>query len=147
MDFAGPINGKMVLVLVDAHSKWIEASWTPDATSATVIEEQREQFARFGIPETLVINNRTCFVSEEFETFLRANGIHHLTSVPYNGLAERPVQIIKKGLKKNRVHPYLSGRVESKQQAQKKQHESKSRDRIFAIGSKVWVHNTQRGDK
>ncbi len=77
LEFAVPINGKMVLVLVDAHSKWIEASWTPDATSATVIEEQREQFARLGIPETLVTDNGTCFVCEDFETFLHANGIHH----------------------------------------------------------------------
>ena len=71
LDCAGPIDGKMVLVLVDAHSKWIEAVWTPNATSATVIEELREQFARFGIPETLVTDNGTCFVSEEFEAFLR----------------------------------------------------------------------------
>lgn len=92
LDYAGPIDGKMVLVLVDAHSKWIEAVHTPNATSATVIEELREQFARFGLPETLVTDNGTCFVSEEFEAFLRANGIHHLTSAPYhpasNGLVE-----------------------------------------------------------
>ncbi len=103
LDYAGPIDGKMVLVLVDAHSKWIETIWTPNTTSATIIEELREQFAKFDIPETLVIDNGTCFVSEEFETFLRANGIHHLTSAPYhlasNDLAERAVQIVKQGLK------------------------------------------------
>ena len=46
----------------------------------------------------------TGFVSQEFEEFLRKNGISHVMSAPYhpasNGLAERAVQIVKKGLKK-----------------------------------------------
>ena len=48
----------------------------------------------------------TCFVSEEFESFLQANGVKHVTSAPYhptfNGLAERAVQIVKNRLKKER---------------------------------------------
>ena len=94
----------MYLILIDAHSKWIEAFNTPTATSAAVINELRTTFARFGIPETVVTDNGTCFVSSEFEQFLDKNGIRHITSAPYhpasNGLAERAVQIIKKGLKK-----------------------------------------------
>ncbi len=31
----------MYLILIDAHSKWIEAFCTPNATSQTVIEELR----------------------------------------------------------------------------------------------------------
>ena len=50
-------------------------------------------------------DNGTCFVSEEFESILQANGIKHFTSAPYhpasNGLAERVVQIVKNGLKKD----------------------------------------------
>ena len=49
-------------------------------------------------------DNGSCFVSEEFELFLQKNGIKHITSAPYhpatNGLAERAVQIVKRGLKK-----------------------------------------------
>ena len=104
IDYAGPFQGKMILVLIDAHSKWIEATCTQNATSAAVIDELRSWFARFGIPETIVSDNGTCFVSEEIEAFFRSNGIQHLTSAPYhpasNGLAERAVQIVKKGLKK-----------------------------------------------
>ena len=59
---------------------------------------------RFGLPETINTDNGTGFVSQEFEEFLRKNGISHVTSAPYhpasNGLAERAVQIVKKGLKK-----------------------------------------------
>ena len=105
MDYAGPVQGKMYLVLIDAHSKWIEAFCTPTATSAAVIEELRPLFAKFGIPETVVTDNGTCFVSAEFENFLASNGIRHITSAPYhpatNGLAERAVQIVKRGLKKS----------------------------------------------
>ena len=95
----------MYLVLIDAHSKWIEAFCTPTATSAAVIEELRPLFAKFGIPETVVTDNGTCFVIAEFENFLASNRIRHITSAPYhtatNRLAERAVQIGKCVLKKS----------------------------------------------
>ena len=104
MDFAGPFQGKMILVFIDSHSKWIEAFPTNSCTSHTVIEHSRTLFAQFGVPEVLVSDNGACFVSQEFETFLLKNGIKHVTTAPFhpssNGLAERAVQIIKKGLKK-----------------------------------------------
>ena len=88
----------------DRHSKWIEAVCTPSATSSAVIEELRTLFAQFGIPETTVSDNGSCFVSAEFEAFLENNSIKHITSAPYhpasNGLAERAVQIVKRGLRK-----------------------------------------------
>ena len=106
MDFAGPFQGKMILIVIDSHSKWIEAFPTDSATSSKVIELSRTLFAQFGVPEALVTDNGPCFVSEEFETFLLNNGIKHITSAPYhpatNGLAERAVQIVKNGLKKEK---------------------------------------------
>ena len=101
LDYVGPVQGKM---FIDTHSKWIEAVCTPNATSSTVIEELRTMFAQFCLPETVVIDNGTCFVSSEFEAFMQAHGIKHFTSSPHhpasNGLAERAVQVVKKGLKK-----------------------------------------------
>ena len=77
---------------------------TNSTLSSVVIEELRTVFAKFGLPETIVTDNGTGFVSQEFETFLQKNGIKHVTSAPYhpasNGLAERAVQIVKRGLKK-----------------------------------------------
>lgn len=43
-------------------------------------------------------------LSEEFQSFLKTNGVRHTTFAPYhplsNGLAELAVQIVKKGLRK-----------------------------------------------
>lgn len=104
LDFAGPFQGKNILVAIDAHSKWIEAVCTKSMSSSCVIEELRSWFARFGLPEMLVTDNGTCFVSSEFEHFLHKHGVRHATSAPYhpvsNGLAERAIQILKRGLKK-----------------------------------------------
>ena len=106
LDYAGPIDGKMFLVLIDAHSKWIEVFCVQSASSSNTIEKLRTVFSQFGIPETLVTDNGSCFISDEFQSFLRANGVSLVTSAPYhpssNGLAERAVQILKNGLKKVR---------------------------------------------
>ncbi len=67
LDYAGPVQGKMILILIDAHSKWIEAICTLNTTSAAVIEELRTLFAQFGLPETVVTNNGARFVSAEIE--------------------------------------------------------------------------------
>ena len=58
-------------------------------------------------------DNGTPFVSDEFIHILHQNGIKHNTSAPYhpasNGLAERVVQIVKRGLKK-----VISGDINSR---------------------------------
>ena len=101
LDFAGPFQGKLILVAIDAHSKWIEATCTSSTSPSCVIEELRTIFAKFGLPETIVTDNGTGFTNEQFRSFLKDNGIRHTTSAPYhpasNGLAERAVQIVKKG--------------------------------------------------
>ena len=67
-------------------------------SSSSTIEVLRDLFARFGIPEQLVSDNSAQFVSEEFQAFIRSNGIRHITSATYhpatNGLAERAVRSV-----------------------------------------------------
>ena len=104
IDYAGPFMGKMFLVTVDAHSKWIEADIADTATSTGTIQKLRRMFATHGIPDTLVSDNGSVFTSREFQQFVQSNGIKHITTAPYhpasNGLAERAVQTLKSGLKK-----------------------------------------------
>ena len=104
IDYAGPFLGKMFLVTVNAHSKWIEADVVDGATSTGTIRKLRQMFATHGIPEIIVSDNGSVFTSKEFQQFAQMNGIKHVTTLPYhpvsNGLAERAVQTIKMGLKK-----------------------------------------------
>ena len=104
IDYAGPFFGKMFLLLIDAHSKWLEVHMTTSSTSATTISLLRKSFSSLGLPEVLVSDNATNFTSEEFEQFLKKNGVKHVKTPPYhpasNGLAERAVQTFKEGMRK-----------------------------------------------
>ncbi|XP_030608895.1 uncharacterized protein K02A2.6-like [Archocentrus centrarchus] len=106
VDFAGPFEGHMYLVIVDAHSKWPEVHIMDSTTSSKTIQVLRGLFSRYGIPHSLVSDNGPQFCSEEFSTFLKANGVKHIRSAPYhpasNGLAERFVQTFKHALKSSR---------------------------------------------
>ena len=112
-DYAGPFLGRQFLILVDAHSKWMEVKVVNNATSAVTIDQMRSIFATHGIPEMLVTDNGTVFTSEEFNSFTKQNGIRHVTSAPYhpssNGLAERAVQTFKSFMKKS-----TSGSIEAR---------------------------------
>ena len=83
LDFAGPVQGKMFLILIDSHSKWIEVMITTGSTSAIVTQALKTWFAQFGLPEMVVTDNGPGFASEEFEVFLQNNGIKHM-SAPYH---------------------------------------------------------------
>ena len=104
VDFAGPVQGKMLFVVVDARSKWPEVAVMNSTTSAASIEVLREIFSRFGYPRELVSDNVPQFTSREFMDFMAEFGIRHFRGAPYhpktNGLAERMVQTVKKQLGK-----------------------------------------------
>ena len=104
IDYGGPYMGYMLLVIVDSYSKWLEVIPMKTATSQATIAKLQKVFADHGLPEHIVTDNGTNFVSAEFETFLKRNGVKHTTTAPghpaTNGLAERYVGFIKKQLKK-----------------------------------------------
>lgn len=93
--------GHTFLIVIDAHSKWIEAAIVPSTSTEATLKVLRTLFATHGIPESLVSDNGTGFTSQDF---MSENGIRHSRTSPYhpssNGLAERAVQTIKHGIAK-----------------------------------------------
>ena len=102
IDFCGPFMNKMFLIIVDAHSKWMEVKIMNKITAQDTIIELRDVFATMGLPKIVVSDNGPTFTSEVFSTFLSDNGVKHVTVSPYspasNGLAERGVQTFKSSI-------------------------------------------------
>ena len=188
IDFAGPFMGHMFLVLIDAHSKWLEVHLMKSISAVPTIERLKSIFAIHGVPRKIVTDNGLAFVSEEFRLFTSQNGIIHVKSAPYhpstNGLAERAVQTFKQGLLHQKLgsietklscflfkyrltphsttgsspaelllgrrpcsrldilHPDLAVRVESRQAAQKQDHDTRGiSERKFVEGDLVYVRD------
>ena len=76
-DFTGPMAGEMILVVVDARSK-MKAYPMATATATTTIQQLRQLFAQFGIPQSIVSEYGPQFAAVEFENFGKLNGIHHI---------------------------------------------------------------------
>lgn len=104
LDFLGPIDNRMFLVIVDAYSKWVECyDMKNNVTSSNLVNKLCDFMSHYGIPSTLVSDNGTAMTSDCFKNFCKLNGIQHLTSPPYhpasNGQAESFVKVVKKGIK------------------------------------------------
>ena len=53
IDFAGPIQGTMLFIAVDAHSKWPEVIPMSSTTTAKTIALLQDMFSCFGIPHEI----------------------------------------------------------------------------------------------
>lgn len=98
----------MLLIVVDAYSKWLEVKITNMTTTELTIAILDELFARHGIPITLVSDNGPQFTSADFKDFLQNSGVkYHKLTAPYhpvtNEQAERYVQTVKDDLKTMRT--------------------------------------------
>ena len=103
VDYAGPVEGRFFLIIVDAHSKWVDIYNTKGTTTSETVRCLQHSFAQFGLPISIVSDNGPCFISQEFKEFVENSGIRHITTAVYkpstNGLAEKMVQTFKKALR------------------------------------------------
>ena len=94
----------LLLVAVDAFSKWPEVFVVASTFAKQTADKLRRVFATHGLPVTLVSDNGTPFASTEFRHFMTSNGITHRRVPPYhpssNGLAEKILRSVKQALNK-----------------------------------------------
>ena len=84
VDYAGPMKNKMYLVTTEKYSKWMDVFPVMSANTEKIIEKLRTLFASHGIPNSVVTDNATDFVSEEMKKFWKNNGIQHVISSLYH---------------------------------------------------------------
>ena len=109
VDFLGPFLGATFLIVVDAYSKWLEVVPMSSTTAESTITELKKLFVTHGRPTQIVTDNDTQFTSQEFEEFLKLNGVQHYRSAPYhpatNSEAECYVQIFKQAMRAAKGDP------------------------------------------
>ena len=88
---------------VDYYSNFWEVDYLNNTKSKTFIRKPKDLFARYGIPDTLVSDNRPRFASSVFQQFAHDWEFCHVTSSPKypqsNGKAEQAVKMEKRLLK------------------------------------------------
>ncbi|VDL77978.1 unnamed protein product [Nippostrongylus brasiliensis] len=96
VDLAGPMHDRYYMVVVDALSKWPEMDEMRTISAGETVKVLKSLFARYGLPQTIVSDNGTQFVSEQFKKMCEEGGISHIRTATYhpqsNGQAERFVE-------------------------------------------------------
>ena len=75
IDHAGPFLGHQYLLVIDAHSKWMEIVIVSSTSSEVTKRKLTYIFSTHGIPDHIISDNGTAFTSLEFKSFTEAHGI------------------------------------------------------------------------
>ncbi|XP_055543197.1 uncharacterized protein K02A2.6-like [Wyeomyia smithii] len=98
------LRKKMMLVIADSYSDFIEVDFLNDIKTKSVINICKRHFARHGSPQVVVTDNGPQFDNDELRKFAQMWNITHVTSAPYhaqgNGKAESAVKAMKQLYKK-----------------------------------------------
>ena len=109
MDFMGPFPSSFsniyILLVVDYHSKWVEAIPTRTNDAKVVASFLPSHiFTKFGTPRALITDGGTHFCNKLVDNVLRKYGVQHRTTLAYhpqnNGQAEVSNREIKSILEK-----------------------------------------------
>jgi len=75
IDFAGPFEGYMWFLVIDAYSRWVEVFPIKHATTECVMKILNALFARYGICKQIVSDNGAQFTSHEFKAYCRSYNV------------------------------------------------------------------------
>ena len=70
-----PQQARYYIFLTDLYSKWPEVNPVSNVTSNSLIEFLSDMFSHCGLPEEIISDRGTRFVSQECEQFLKAHDI------------------------------------------------------------------------
>ncbi|XP_061752438.1 uncharacterized protein LOC133550472 [Nerophis ophidion] len=170
-EFAGPFLGHMFMIVVDAYSKWLEVYKMAQITSTATITRLKRLFASFGVPEQIVTDNATTFTSDEFQQFIKRNGVLHTTGMkklvgqnlsvedkishillryrttPHSTTGESPADLFLKRHVRTRLDflkPSITERVRKRQYQQKEKHDSQAAERQFDVNDSVSAQHRRR---
>ena len=76
VDYAGPFQTRIYLMITDAHSKWPEITEMSSTTASRKVDELCKLFSSYGLPEQTVTGSGPQFVPEEFAAFIKMNGMY-----------------------------------------------------------------------
>jgi hypothetical protein len=132
LDMIGKINPpsskghQYILAITDYFTKWVEAIPMKSITSKDVINFIKEHvIRRFGIPQTILTDGGSVFISEEFRKFTADVGIKLIKSSPYYAQANEQAEASNQSLIKliKRVARAYNKKVKLKE---------------FQVGDLVW---------
>ena len=69
VDHAGPVEGKLLFIIVDAHSKWIDAHIVPSTSAMGAISKLRSSFATHGVAKTVSDNGNGIYIEQVQRVF------------------------------------------------------------------------------
>lgn len=103
-DFCGPMpTGELLLVMVDAYSRYPEVEIVPSTASRCTIPALEKMFATHGIPQILRTDNGPPFHGDQFKEFAAQKGFTHHRVTPLwpeaNGQVERFMRTLGKMMK------------------------------------------------
>ena len=91
-----------MIVAIDNFSGYMLMNSLQAETAESVVSSLN--FRRFGLSESIIPDNGTCFRSQMFHIFCQSLEIEHITSSPYyhewNGRAKRVIQTFRQILRK-----------------------------------------------
>jgi IS30 family transposase len=98
-----------MLVAVDKFTKWVEVAPITIQDSMAVINFIKSIILRFGVPHSIIMDNGTNFMSNEFKNYCEGMGIKlKFASVVHpktNGQVEKANGLICNGIKKRLLAP------------------------------------------
>ena len=92
-------ENNLYLLIVNYTSKFPVVDKLTSTTVQQVANQMKLIFSEYSWPETIVSDNRPCYLAETFTKLMTDYSVNHITSSPHyvqsNGLIEKYVQIVK----------------------------------------------------